>query len=254
MVVANPFEPLLSYTEDRLAVRRDHPKYLSLILAVTFLYQMQRPVKNDELCGDYLETTLEDIAIANELATALFGQSLDELSRPGRELLRLIFDYAQGQASKQRKAPDKIHFTRRELREALKWSEYQLRTYLRELTELEYLLPLAGRQGQPFRYRLLWDGQGDTGERFLPGLKSVEQLQREAQRLGFVLSEPTSRAENELRGEKTNFVGTSLDGSHEVEPAPQPDKSRVSDNRGSTSRRLAQEPIPVNGERSVAYE
>ena len=254
LAVVNPFEPLLTYTEDRLAVRRDNPKYLNLILAVTFLYQMQRPVKRDEICGDYLETTLADIAIANELATALFGQSLDELSRPGRELLRLIFDYAQSQASEQKSVPDKIHFTRRELREALKWSEYQLRTYLRELTELEYLLPLAGRQGQPFRYRLLWDGQGEAGERFLPGLKSVEQLQREAERLGFVLSGPTSRAESQLRGGKRNFAGTSLDGSHEVEPAPQPDKSRGLRNRGSTSRRLAEEAIPVNGERSVAYE
>ena len=40
--------------------------------------------------GDYIETTLDDIAIANELATDLFGQSLGELSRPSRELLKLI--------------------------------------------------------------------------------------------------------------------------------------------------------------------
>ena len=45
--VVNPFEPLLSYPDDRLLVRRDHPKYLNLILAVTFLHQLQRPVQND---------------------------------------------------------------------------------------------------------------------------------------------------------------------------------------------------------------
>jgi hypothetical protein len=141
----------------------------------------------------------------------------------------------------------------------LKWSEYQLRTYLRELTELEYLLPLAGRQGQPFRYRLLWDGQGESGERFLPGLKSVEQLRQEARLVGpahfdFVPSEPTSRPQTELRGDFRHFEGTSLGGSHEVEPASQADKSRGLRNGGSTSRRLAGEPVPVNGERSVAYE
>ena len=71
-------------------MRRDNPKYLHLILAVTFLHQFQRPVKNDPVIGEHIETTLDDIAIANELATALFGQSLDELSRPSRELLKLI--------------------------------------------------------------------------------------------------------------------------------------------------------------------
>ncbi len=105
--VVNPFEPLLSYAEDRLAVRRDNPKYLNLILAVTFLHQMQRPVKHDAETGqDYLETTLTDIAIANQLATALFGQTLDELSRPSRELLKLIRKMVDGleKADRQRGA------------------------------------------------------------------------------------------------------------------------------------------------------
>ncbi len=81
---------MLSYPDESLLVRRDQPKYLNLILAVTFLYQLQRPVQNDAELGDYIETTLDDIAIANELAHELFGHSLDDLSRPGRELLRLI--------------------------------------------------------------------------------------------------------------------------------------------------------------------
>jgi len=62
VTVLNPFEPLLTYTEDRLAVRRDN-RISDLILAVTFLYQMQRDVKHDEVCGDYIETTLDDIAL-----------------------------------------------------------------------------------------------------------------------------------------------------------------------------------------------
>ncbi|HEX3988198.1 MAG TPA: CHC2 zinc finger domain-containing protein, partial [Verrucomicrobiae bacterium] len=71
--IINPFEPLLSYPDESLLVRRDQPKYLNLILAVTFLYQLQRPVQNDAELGDYIETTLDDIAIANELAHELFG-------------------------------------------------------------------------------------------------------------------------------------------------------------------------------------
>ncbi|MGO8680135.1 MAG: CHC2 zinc finger domain-containing protein [Limisphaerales bacterium] len=226
LLVVNPFEPLLTYAEDRLLVRRDNPKYLHLILVVTFLHQLQRPARHDDALGDYIEATLDDIAIANELAAALFGQSLDELSRPGRELLQLIFDYVQGQAAKLKTTGEKIAFGRRELREALKWSEYQLRTYLHELETLEYIWPLAGRQGQPFRYRLLWDGQGENGGRFLAGLKSVEQLRREAERLGFVAGETTSSRKIQLRGEKRNFEGTSLTGSHEVKPEAKADEQR----------------------------
>ena len=207
LTVVNPFEPLLTYTEDRLAVRRDNPKYLNLILGITFLHQMQRTVKHDEACGDYIETTLDDIAIANELATALFGQALEDLSRPGQQLLALVFDYVQSQAAKQKTTADKITFSRRELREAIKWSEYQLRTYLDELARLEYVWPLAGRQGQPFRYRLLYDGQAQGGQRFLAGIKSVEQLRREARQVGFEVSGPASGAKTELRG-------------HFVEPFP----------------------------------
>ncbi len=112
---------MLSYPDESLLVRCDHPKYLNLILAVTFLYQLQRPVRNDAALGDYIETTLDDIAIANELAHELFGHSLDDLSRPGRELLRLIAEYVAKQAGGG--APDKVNFNRRELREAFKWGD-----------------------------------------------------------------------------------------------------------------------------------
>ena len=282
LAIVNPFEPLLTYADDRLAVRRDNPKYLQIILAVTFLHQMQREIRHDAESGlDYIETTLGDIAIAHELATALLGQSLDELSQPGRELLRLIFDYVQSQAAKvladgHRVRPEQVAFTRRELREALKWSEYQLRTYLDELAQLEYLLPLAGRQGQPFRYRLLYDGQGQNGERFLAGLKSLEQLRREAGRLGLVTSEsgeqagghsaslPASSRKTELRGqkeplrgEKTNFEGTSLNGSNEVKTPLSPMKSMGLNNGPETSSDFPGNMYRKNGgtrpERSASY-
>jgi hypothetical protein len=182
--VVNPFEGLLTYPEDQLLVRRDHPKYLNLILAVTFLYQMQRPVKRDEVIGDeYLETTLEDIAIANDLAHQLFGHSLDDLSCPSRTLLELITGYV---AQKSAGGPaDKVTFNRRELRETFKWGDTRLRTHLEELIEMEYVLPLSGRFGQTFQYRLLYAPSQEPG-RFLAGLKSVEQLRVEANLAGVV--------------------------------------------------------------------
>ena len=77
-----------------------------------------------------------------------------------------------------------LHFNRRELREAFKWGDTRLRIHLEELVEMEYVVPLSGRFGQTYQYRLvLADGQHaalEQGGRFLAGLKSVEQLRREA--------------------------------------------------------------------------
>jgi DNA primase catalytic core len=218
--VVNPFEPLLSYAEDRLAVRRDNPKYLNLILAVTFLHQMQRPVKHDTESGqDYIETTLSDIAIANQLAATLFGQTLDELSRPSRELLKLIRKMVDGLEKADRQHGVKIiggsvpTFTRRAVREFTGWSDYQVKIHIKQLEELEYLVPISGRRGQSFCYRLAWEGEGLDGERFLPGLVSVEELRRKAEVVGLL---------SEQGGSKTGVVGlqTKLEGASRAQVGP----------------------------------
>ncbi len=180
--ILNPFEPFLTYPDEHLLVRRDQPKYLNLILAVTFLYQLQRPVHDDPELGEYIETTLDDIAIANDLAHQLFGHSLDDLSHPGRELLQLTYQHVQQRASGKTGA---VTFNRRELREAFKWGDTRLRTHLDELIDMEYVLPISGRNGQTYQYRLLYEPeQHDQGGKFLAGIKSVEQVRKEANLAG----------------------------------------------------------------------
>jgi DNA primase catalytic core len=216
VTVVNPYEPLLTYAENRLLVRRDNPKYLHLILAVTFLYQLQRPVKHDADAGDYIETTLDDIAIANELATDLFGQSLGELSRPSRELLKLIrrmveeMERKPGNGDGQTAGAGTAAFSRRQVREFTGWSDYQIKIHVKQLEDLEYLLPLTGRRGQCFSYRLAWDGEGLDGERFVLGLTSVEELRQKAKVVGLF---------GEQVGLKTEVVGqkTKLEGSSRVQ-------------------------------------
>jgi DNA primase catalytic core len=208
LTLVNPYEPLLTYAEDRLSVRRDNPKYLHLILAVTFLYQLQRTVKHDAEAGDYIETTLDDIAIANELATELFGQSLGELSRPSRELLKLIrrmVDEAGRACTHQ--TDGSLAFSRRQVREFTNWSDYQIKIHIKQLEELEYLVPLSGRRGQCFSYRLAWDGEGLDGERFVLGLTSVEELRQRAKVVGLPSEQVGSKTE--VVGPKTNLEGSS---------------------------------------------
>ncbi len=209
LVVVNPFEPLLGYPDEQLLVRRDQPKYLNLILTVAFLHQLQRPIRQHPRLGNYIEVSLEDIAIANDLAHQLFGHSLDDLSPPARELLRLTQEHLQKRATSG--AADKTSFQRRELREAIKWSDTRLRTHLRELVEMEHLVPLSGRCGLAYRYRLL-DQPSQTSGRFLAGLKPVEQLQREAKLAGLIPhpagTPPKQAGEVERRG---NALETALD-------------------------------------------
>ncbi|MGH7994907.1 MAG: hypothetical protein ACREFX_00990 [Opitutaceae bacterium] len=256
LAVANEYEPLLGYGDDRLVFRRDHPKYLHLILAVTFLHQLQRPVKRDAVIGqDYIETSLADIAIANELAVELFGTSLDDLSRPGRELLERTTGYVREKSGRTKTPWEKVEFCRRELREALGWSEYQLRTHLAELVELEYVVPLGGRFGSVFTYRICYDGDGDR--RFVPGLKTVEQLRQEAERIGLGsgCSGPLpSDGKGEPRGlgtppraEKTNLGGTSLNGKHEVAARPSREAAVVCASVRPTSGTFGAAHMAVNG-------
>jgi len=246
VAVVNPFEPLLSYGDDRLAFRRDHPKYLNLILAVTFLHQMQRRKKRDEF-GEYIETTLEDIAIANELANELFGQSLDDLSFPSREALERMTGYVARRAAELKTGWDKVEFSRRELREEFGWSDTRLRVYLRELVELEHLAPVSGRKGSRFCYRLI-DG-GTPGVRRVPGVKDVETLRKEAACLSGANSRPPgpnlAAAGVNLAAQNGNLAATSPPPNGEVQPPAKADQYRANGHSADNLAAHGREPIGV---------
>ncbi len=245
VTVVNPFEPLLTYAENRLLVRRDNPKYLHLILAVTFLYQLQRPVKHDADAGDYIETTLDDIAIANELATDLFGQSLGELSRPSRELLKLIRRMVEEMDRKPGNGDGSgaAAFSRRQVREFTGWSDYQIKIHVKQLEDLEYLLPLSGRRGQCFSYRLAWDGEGLDGERFVLGLTSVEELRQKAKVVG--LSSEQVGSKSEVVGQKTKLEGSSRVQVGLAENSAKAGKQRLETASGPKLEGFAGEHIPA---------
>ena len=185
--VVNPYGRLLTYTDDRLMTRRDHPKYLDLIEAIAFIRQFQKPVRQftaGEWTTDYIEVSLRDITLANELATEILGRSLDELNGPSRALLLLIEKMTWEMAKKQHVEDAAVTFTRRELREYTRWSDYQVRLHMTQIEDLEYIVPCSGRFGQRYRYRLLWHGEGSDGGRFMLDLKPIGQLTKEAALLG----------------------------------------------------------------------
>ena len=148
--VLNPYAPSLTFPSGRTRNRRDHEKYLTLIDSIALLHQHQRPLVRHEMGGrtlEYVPVTLDDIALANELAPEVLGRSLDELPPQTRRLLGHIRSLV--------KAKGEAAFSRRELREACGWSLTQVRAHLERLIELEYLELRHGRLGSSFVYELM---------------------------------------------------------------------------------------------------
>ena len=186
ITVKNPYKDQLTYGDDRLQGRRDQPKYLQLILAVCFLRQMQKKINHETRDGkksSYINVDSVDITIATHLANEILGRSLDELSRPGRDLLMLLDEMVEVLWQKHHKNNQEcalfrtdIIFSRRDIREYTGWANTRVHRYMKELTDLEYVLVESGRNGALYRYRLAYEGQGKKGEKFMLGLTPMENL------------------------------------------------------------------------------
>jgi len=156
--ILNPFAPGLTFPTGRTRNRRDHEKYLTLIDAIALLHQHQRSRGHHIVNGrtvEFIEVTLDDIALANQLAPEVLGRSLDELPPQTRRLLGHIRELVKGRKEDGKTAA--ATFSRKELREACGWSLTQVRVHLERLVELECLAIRHGRLGSQFVYELLLD-------------------------------------------------------------------------------------------------
>jgi DNA primase len=154
--VLNPYAPGLTFPTGRTRNRRDHEKYLTLIDAIALLHQHQREARTLPGGQRYIEVTLDDIALANQLAPEILGRSLDELPPQTRRLLGYIRELVKkkGQTEGAKAAST---FSRKELRDLCGWSLTQVRAHLERLVELEYLAIRHGRLGSQFVYEMLLD-------------------------------------------------------------------------------------------------
>jgi DNA primase catalytic core len=172
--VHNPYASRLTFLDEKTRTRRDHVKYLKLIEAIALLHQYQRSVKSVMVEGgelvEYVEATLDDVALGNRLASEVLGRSLDELPPQTRRLLLHLDELVAAACEKQGIAREELRFSRRDVRRFTGWGDTQLKVHMARLVELEYLLIHRGGRGQSFVYELLYQGEGKDGSRFLPGL------------------------------------------------------------------------------------
>jgi DNA primase len=145
--VLNTYAQFLTFPDQTTRLRRDHEKYLTLIDTIAYLHQHQRttktaknpasltnpgnhgnPINNaspnqEEAILEYIEATLDDIALANRIAHDVLGRSLDELPPQTRRLLKLIDGYINQECQRQELRRMDLRFSRRQLREAIHWGD-----------------------------------------------------------------------------------------------------------------------------------
>ena len=161
VAVMNPYAHHLTFIDDRTRTRRDHEKYLTLIDVIALLHQHTRVLHTAPDGLRYVEVTLDDIAVANQLAHDVLGRTLDELPPQTRRLLSLMVEMVAHHCKEQDLSRTQYRFSRRAVREYTCWGDTQLKIHLGRLVELEYVLVHRGGRGQSFEYELLYDGSGD---------------------------------------------------------------------------------------------
>ena len=78
----------------------------------------------------------------------------------------------------------KYHFTRRDIREYSTWSDFQVKTHIRQLEEMEYIYAVIGKKGKEYIYELLVTDSINEKKPFLVGLTDIRQLKLSAEKAG----------------------------------------------------------------------
>jgi DNA primase len=98
---------------------------------------------------------------------------------------RIVEDFPRcGLAEESGCRPDQVQLSRREIREATGWSDWQVRTYCQQLADMEYLYAASGNNGKRFVYELAFYTDDEDEASGMRGLASVEQLKQQLKENG----------------------------------------------------------------------
>lgn len=242
-----------SFPDAMTRTRRDHMKFLTLIQAITLLYQHQREIKissEDDEKLEYIEATEADVKLAWELANHVLMRSLDDVQTQTRRLLLLIDKLVTSECERLQIERLDYRFTRATVRQFSGWSDSQLKTHLHRLEELEYLALHRGAPGQSFVYALNFEMDAD-GRPVLPGLSyGAKRSQPEGNRSGF--TDGMSGLEAQRSGSSLGQVwGVSGGGASEESPVSMRAEGAFFGNRGKSidkgaeASSVAQTPVVI---------
>ena len=230
LAVINPYADQLTFLDDKTRTRRDHEKYLTLIDSIALLHQYQRDIKTVNHAGqnlEYVEVQLSDIETANRLAHEVLGRTLDELPAQTRKLLRLIQEIVKAACQVDSIEQKDYRFSRREVREAVQWSDTALKVHMARLVELEYLLIHRGGRGRSYDYELLYDNAEGDEQQHMMGLIDIEKLQYDRKRSGQTASRPGS-GQPSVRGRSGDAISLQPNTDKRLQPTGQESPESVS--------------------------
>ena len=149
--VVNPFQPELKLPEYVFKKLRTNTHYITLIKSITFLYQYQRKSKVDSQSGmTYIQTTLEDIALANTLSKQSLLRKSDELSGEVREFFESL--------KREVKKRHNVSFVSKELRVKFRMHPMKFNRRINELKNRGYIKQTGGNYKTSYEYEItVWD-------------------------------------------------------------------------------------------------
>ncbi len=175
-----PYVELIEFPPSWLRGRRDHDRFLSLIEGIAFLHQHQRTIGRDG-SEEYIEASIEDYALAYDLAHQVFADGSGDLPKPERDFLTQVEAVVEEAAQKAKTKVGEFWFTRRMVREVVKLPDHLIKRHMREIEDLEYVQVQRATQGGSYRYRLLPQKKASP---VLGGLLDPEALARKVGEVG----------------------------------------------------------------------
>jgi len=146
--VINPYAEHLKLPKTVFKPRRTNLHYLQLIEVITFYHQFQREERCDETTGEvYIETTLEDIKLANTLIKDVLLRKSDRLNGVTRDYVESLRVYLTDLG--------RNTFTNQEIRREFRISETTLRRYHKVLLAEGYIEKTGGNRTASYEYKLL---------------------------------------------------------------------------------------------------
>jgi hypothetical protein len=148
VTVRNPFAEQLQLPAGVFKPRRSNAHYLGFIEMVTHYHQCQREQKKDQETGEiYIETTLDDIAAANQLMGEILLRKSDDLSGGCRN----YFEQVKAHLKKQRL----VSFTNREISKVLNVPLSTIKRHNFSLLEAGYIQKTSADGDKQFHFALL---------------------------------------------------------------------------------------------------
>jgi hypothetical protein len=145
--VRNPYAEQLIIPKEVFKPRRSNAHYIAFIEAITFYKQYQRPHQVDKESGEvFIETTLEDIAEANELMKGILLKKADELGYATRNYFEKLKRYLEQEGQKT--------FLNSQVRKVLREHPSSQKRFMIELQQYGLVRKVEGDKKKGFVYEI----------------------------------------------------------------------------------------------------